>query len=257
MVHKKLCNDIMCVLASDIRYDGIEVVIDEMLELRILACGKATRRMFNKSKDIVVNQQVFYKEGIATFRANPSPEQTLKKSHPLFEESIDSFVDLHRNRFNATIKRYSASHDAGEPIPMIRDSDEIHLSLNSAVWSIQQMGAKCVLFYGTTSPWELLAVDPAKLRCVSKNEVEEINIQCAAVQGCYTTSPLTQDLFIDPQAQMIDVNIRIEHDCVQVRHRISIAEAQKIWIGFRRLTCRVRRKNGGISEVDGDISLTE
>lgn len=248
MSKKEVSVALFKVLSPAILYDGCEASMDTVTETALLRVGVAARRIFSRPAAIAPSPVTAFGDGYALLRSAEEPQQ-IAATHPLHTNSLPLTVKWYRDCFDDVLSRYRAAHESGTPVTA-KDLDDSMLLLNTATWVLTKLGAVCIVAPDSGHPWQVEPVDPALLRCLERDTVEEVVIERALVEGAYATGPAVEELFSDP-AQITEMIIRTNHTHCQLRCRMPLGDAQAIGVRLRWVTCRIRIKNGGVPEIIG------
>lgn len=186
-----VCRSLLLLLSEDIRptQGGVEIPRD--LQPTIVTTVELIARLVRKPKTILPLATIGYGNGFALLRAALGDGVNLE-THPLHPSQGSVTSEHYRKRFEDVIARYSTAHTNGTPAERPTRRDEIYLALNAAVWCLSEQRGRCVVFPDAEVPWVVVAVEPAKLRCVTSDTFEEIALTTGQFDGALGCMPAYQ-----------------------------------------------------------------
>lgn len=253
MASEKLSLTILKICSANLCLEDSTLVVPEQEEEGILAVMRNARRFFLMKRVLEPTSDAIYLPQQAQLIGIEPTGKPLIETHPLHPKALGTTSGNFRREFEGTLSRYSAAHKAGKAVTDKSKRDALVLSLNEAIWGLKLVGPTATAFPDSGTPWQVEPMDPALLRCVQTDTVEDMRLKSVLITGMNSLDIPTTDLLGGPL--MHDATIFLDGDHPQVLARISDEDAQRIGVRRMRLTCKIQVRNGGKPEITGDFTL--
>ena len=130
------------------------------------------------------------------------------------------------------------------------------LNLNKSLWDVRDLfEARFYIFPDSPVCRELIPSDPRVLKIDTARIEAELNLMDVLLLGAYTCSEHQYDLF-DPNL-VVDVILRVDHEIPELKTTMRLIDAQQIWRGTVKISCKVKIINSNLAEIIGDFEISK
>ena len=172
-------------------------------------------------------------------------------------QKLSELVESIELAFVKTIAKASRHFKDGG-IREFSDLERKILSLNKSLWEVRnKFEGRIFIFPDSPACRELHPSDPSKLKIDKARKETELDLTDVILLGAYGCSEVTPDLFESDGNPVVDVILRIDHEIPELRTRMPYFDAQQVWRGFVRISCKIKIINNKLAEIIGDIQISK
>ncbi len=220
----------------------------------LMSLRKAWYAVLKLQIGVEISEDNIFKDNVAAFYAILDGCQDKLSIHQLQDKGIEVTVATLIREFNSTINKNAHAYVSADSLINTK-LENAYLNLNIAVWNLEKLGAVCIAFPDSPSPWKIHAVDPAGLRVNKIKENVPSYVDRAVLLGVYICGDYNQNLFDTGMNVMVDVVLRIDHEKCEIRTRMTLEQAQSLWKGYQIISCDIITKPNGISDIVGSFII--
>lgn len=172
-------------------------------------------------------------------------------------QKLSELVESIELAFVKTIAKASRHFKDGG-IREFSDLERKILSLNKSLWEVRnKFEGRIFIFPDSPACRELHPSDPSKLKIDKARKETELDLTDVILLGAYSCSEVTPDFYENNINPLVDVVLRVAHEIPELKTRMPLLEAQQIWKGIVRISCKVRIINNKLAEIIGDIQISK
>lgn len=234
-----------------------EIGVDGKIGLPVVGIQSDWGFILETMSGIKTHENIYLTDGKALMRAVTS-DDFLEANQALSDtQKLTELVEAIELTFSKTIVKASRLFKNGG-IEEFSDLERKMLSLNKSLWEVRnKFDARCYIFPDSPSSREYIPSDPSVLKINKARNKTELDLTDVILLGAYGCSELTPDLFISNGNPVVDVILRIDHEIPELKTRMPLLEAQQIWQGIVKISCKVRIINNKLAEIIGDIQISK
>lgn len=231
-----------------------EIGINEKIGTHLDSIQRDWRYILEAISGIKSHDNIYLSDEKALLRA-VTGDDIYKVNQGLSDtQKLTEIVDAIELKFRNSIGKASRLFNKGGIEKFLNIERKI-LNLNKSLWDVRDLfEARFYIFPDSPVCRELIPSDPSVLKIDTARIEAELNLVDVLLQGAYTCSAHQYDLF-DPNL-VVDVILRVDHEIPELKTTMRLIDAQQIWRGTVKISCKVRIINNKLAEIIGDFEIS-